>query len=482
MFSSKTTRVLFKNIFPSHFATRRVLLLQSPNFTLRNFRPDLFQSLPYANSSPSHRTSPEESTSLSIPSRIIKYNIKQLPASLIANLIVTFLGLFIPIDLVYAWYRNSCNELLLNETMEKGTRPKTEVPTDEFVPRSLVVNNLKKIFTPNKHQSFYHIICGEYGTGKTTLAEIAAREAGQGVIYVNIPTDIDQGSRKKKSDVLEDFGVAFGEALNFKFEEYISFTAQFMKKMLGNNNEKSNQPKWKRAYKTFKRIGVLYKEKYGKPPVIIYDNISLLIPEYSNVLDYLQDHAKENADKRKYIAVFVSSEGSVPWRMERRSAWSRADIPVIEIGDLSKEESMEYLISIRKIKPEEAEKLYDLVGGRILNLKSVADKSLKGFSFENIKELFFGTTYDSLEKAEMNPGQENHEAAKIIIGTLLNSNNTLHVSMLRELTKVEPNNMLKYNIFAYHPRNKAVTFQSRLVECYIRENANKFIKKKRLFG
>ncbi|RHZ46052.1 hypothetical protein Glove_637g9 [Diversispora epigaea] len=158
-------------------------------------------------------------------------------------------------------------------------------------------------------------------------------------------------------------------------------------------------------------------------------------------------------------------------------AWSRVDIPVIEINDLNKEESMEYLINIRKIKFEEAEKLYDLVGGRILNLKSIADKSLKGFSFENIKELFFGTIYDNFEKAEMNTGQENHEAAKIIIKILLNSNNTLHVSMLRELTKMEPNKLLKYNIFAYHSRNKTVTFQSRLVEYYIQENANKFIKK-----
>jgi hypothetical protein len=57
----------------------------------------------------------------------------------------------------------------------------------------------------------------------------------------------------------------------------------------------------------------VYKKKYGKPPVIVYDNVRRLNPE---ILDILQDEAKDNADSRKYITVFVSSEGSVPRRME----------------------------------------------------------------------------------------------------------------------------------------------------------------------
>ncbi|RHZ48448.1 hypothetical protein Glove_551g12 [Diversispora epigaea] len=319
---------------------------------------------------------------------------------------------------------------------------------------------------PNKNQSFYYLVC-EHGTGKTTLAKIASREAGKGVIYINIPADTGDTGHKK-SDALEDFGVAFGEALNFTFEERIAFSKQFMKKMLGDVNEKSNQEKWKRAFDTFRRISAIYKAKHDKPPVIIYDNISRLILKYSEIFDFLQDNAKDNADDRKYIAVFVSSEV--------RSAWSRADKPVIEIGDLSKEETMEYLIKKRGINSVEAEKLYDLVGGRILDLKSVADKSLIGQSFENIKKIVFNDIYDNFEKAKINPDQTNHEMAKIIIRALLNSNNVFHVSKIRELTKVEPNRLLENNVFAYHPGNKTVTFQSRSTECYIRENADKFIK------
>jgi len=65
-----------------------------------------------------------------------------------------------------------------------------------------------------------------------------------------------------------------------------------------------------------------------------------------------------------------------------RSAWSRAKKPVMEIGDLDKEESMEYLVKKRSIKEEDVKKLYDLVGGRIVELRTVADDFLVGITFE----------------------------------------------------------------------------------------------------
>ena len=76
---------------------------------------------------------------------------------------------------------------------------------------------------------------------------------------------------------------------------------------------KDERPKWKRALEAFKRASAVYKAKHNKPPVIVYDNISNVNPE---ILDFLQDDAKMNADHRKYLAVFVSSEGSVPQRMQ----------------------------------------------------------------------------------------------------------------------------------------------------------------------
>ncbi|CAB4445411.1 unnamed protein product [Rhizophagus irregularis] len=171
----------------------------------------------------------------------------------------------------------------------------------------------------------------------------------------------------------------------------------------GSNGKVDERPKWRRALEAFKSAGAVYKAKHNKPPVIVYDNISELLNVDPEVLDALQNDAKMNADHREYVAVFVSSEGSVPRRMESRSVWSRAKKPVIEIGDLSKEESMKYLTEKRKINEVDAKKLYELVGGRIVDLKTVADDFLAKQPFEVIKQQVFGTVFDNLEKAEMNP-------------------------------------------------------------------------------
>ncbi|RGB21981.1 P-loop containing nucleoside triphosphate hydrolase protein [Rhizophagus diaphanus] len=375
-------------------------------------------------------------------------------------------------DLFYAWYQNKSNERLLKKTIEKGTRPKIDVADDEFVPRPLVVNRLKRILQPGIKQASYHVVCGEHGTGKTILTRIASREVGQGVIYVEIPSDPSDPSKIN----IEDFGDAFGESLNFKFEEHISFTAQLMKKILGGNGKVDMGPKWKRALKAFKNAGAVYKAKYNKLPVIVYDNISGLIDVNPKILDALQNDAKMNADHRKYIAVFVSSE--------ERSAISRAEEP-IEIGDLTREESLDYLVNKRgvktvskdnKIDTTEAERLYELVGGRIVDLQSVAKKFLEGQNFEDIKKKQFIKAEEKLRTAKLLKGDEYYEVGKRVIKALLD---------LKELSRIayeeffknrdEANKVLGLNVFAYHPEKNTVTFQSQLIESYVRENANTYL-------
>ena len=134
------------------------------------------------------------------------------------KLVVAFVTL-ISVDFLYAWYLNSRNERLLNNTVEKGTRPNVK-KENKLVPRPDIVERLKKILQPDEDESSYYVVCGEHGTGKTTLTRIASREVGQGVIYVEVPPDAKD---------IEQFGIAFGKSLNFTFEEHISF----IKKILG---------------------------------------------------------------------------------------------------------------------------------------------------------------------------------------------------------------------------------------------------------
>ena len=111
-------------------------------------------------------------------------------------------------DLCLTYFRNKRNHSRLIKTIEEGTQPEIGVLEDKLFPRPIVVDLLKNIFQPDEDQSFYYTICGEHGTGKTTMVRIASREVGRGVIYVDVPPDVKK------------FGKAFGRAINFAFEVY----------------------------------------------------------------------------------------------------------------------------------------------------------------------------------------------------------------------------------------------------------------------
>ncbi len=78
----------------------------------------------------------------------------------------------------------------------------------------------------------------------------------------------------------------------------------------------SEDLKWSKALEFFERGAKAYQNAYGKPAVIIYDNVSTFAPKNSEILDSIQDDAKESADKSLYIAVFVSGEWTVSTRMQ----------------------------------------------------------------------------------------------------------------------------------------------------------------------
>ncbi|CAG8658811.1 5103_t:CDS:2, partial [Racocetra fulgida] len=122
-----------------------------------------------------------------------------------------------------------------------------------------------------KKTCFYQVVSGSHGVGKSTIVCQAAKEVGRGVIYIDIPANVTK----------------FGD-----------------------------DAKWIRALDRFKCGAKAYLKAYGKPAVIVYDNVSRLAREAPELLDILQDDAKDNADKSSYISLFVTSEGTVPIRMQ----------------------------------------------------------------------------------------------------------------------------------------------------------------------
>jgi hypothetical protein len=100
-------------------------------------------------------------------------------------MIVILYAIFKPSRELLHWL---CNEYNLHKTLEKGTQPDIDFP---FLPRSNIVKKLEKIFKFDFH-SHYYIISGDHGSGKTTIAKMLSRNVGQGVIYIDMPLDLDQ--------------------------------------------------------------------------------------------------------------------------------------------------------------------------------------------------------------------------------------------------------------------------------------------------
>jgi hypothetical protein len=61
---------------------------------------------------------------------------------------------------------------------------------------------------------------------------------------------------------------------------------------------------------------------------------------------------------------------------------------IIEIGDVSKEEAFEYL-KFRKIDEKQAAQICELVGGRMIHLKFLADEIKRGSTFEGMCMICF---------------------------------------------------------------------------------------------
>ncbi|GBC27838.2 uncharacterized protein OCT59_008348 [Rhizophagus irregularis] len=324
--------------------------------------------------------------------------------------------------------RNNDSRLIKN--VKEGTRPEINVSADELFPRPIIVSHLKAIFQPAKNQSRYYTVCGEPGTGKTTLIKLALKEVGRGVVYVDVPPFVN------------DFGETFGEAINFAFEEDVSLNNQLRRKLSGTNNE-SDEPKWVRALITFQLAAKAYNVKYDIPAVIVYDNVDRLDPKTIRIL---QNSAKDNADSQTYIALFVSSEGSV--------------LKIMEASTKSKKKQ---------------QLVYELAGGRIIDLNLVADEFLAGQSFKVIKQAILNITEKKLLRAQICPKQKYHKVACRIINSLLTNKELKYIKYLQFFDNdEEADEVLEKNVFAYHPGKNIITFQSQSVELYIKTEADDF--------
>ncbi|CAG8684437.1 24730_t:CDS:2, partial [Dentiscutata erythropus] len=364
----------------------------------------------------------------------------------------------ISMDLVIAECRRRYSDYTLFNAFATGSKKTLEEPPEKFIPREKIVNKIKTMLTPDKEYSLYRTISGSHGVGKSTLVRKAAKKVSRGVIYVDVPANF------------ENFGDEFAKALNISFDKPISLTSALLRKICGIPLKSgiSQDPKWVRALDSFKRGAETYLKTYGKPAVIIYDNVNRLALKNPKLLDVLQDDAKDHADVSEYITLFVTSEGTVK-RMQGRSSWSRAT-RTFEIGDMTKVESMDYLVNKSGIPLREAEQFYNLLGGRIEHLITAVDLFAETPSFEECKETLVKRHEATFTEAGINPGGRYHDIAKKVVNVLLEKGQIGFLEYHKIVNDAKVANfLLATNIFSYHPEKSVINFHSKIIEFIIRE-------------
>eukprot|EP01111_Echinosteliopsis_oligospora_P011629 TRINITY_DN3884_c0_g1_i3.p1 TRINITY_DN3884_c0_g1~~TRINITY_DN3884_c0_g1_i3.p1 ORF type:complete len:155 (+),score=24.20 TRINITY_DN3884_c0_g1_i3:417-881(+) len=141
------------------------------------------------------------------------------------------------------------------------------------------------------------------------------------------------------------------------------------------------------------------------------------------------------------------------------SSWSRANRPY-EITDIDDTSAQLYLQN-RGVTEEDAKRaVTEITGGRFHLLDVVAGTISTGTSYEEVKKRILEEVEDKFDKVSIN-----------IKGSWWSKNNKQGLKLVKAVAN-SPNQseLLKHNIFSYHPSTNQITFQSRAVATYVKQN------------
>lgn len=114
----------------------------------------------------------------------------------------------------------------------------------------------------------------------------------------------------------------------------------------------------------------------------------------------------------------------------------------------------------------------------MLELKTITNGILAGRSIEDIKKQKSIEIEQKFSLAQLLKKQKYHEIGKSAIKALLVSKEIdiyTFINFFENNVEEEYQKVLGANVFAFHPSNNTVSFQSRSIEFYIWENSNIFI-------
>ncbi|CAF0977347.1 unnamed protein product [Rotaria sp. Silwood1] len=385
---------------------------------------------------------------------------------------INSVAIFILAGIGYVIFEQTRNDHEIKRTFRNGSCPNFKFKEEQLLERKEILDELSRIIKPvaNKLVSSYYIVVGDHGTGKTTLIRQAARQAGRGVIYVDIPYNVER------------FGSAFARSINFNFKEHLLLSVWIESKMFGSPpDDAGKQESWERVLVTFEKYAIDFKKRYGCVPILIFDNCDSLANKDKKMLEILQDTAKTAIDDSTWVTIFVGSAGEAPEQMEGRSSITRA-ASFIEITDLSETEAITYLTEKRNLPKDMAKDIYALFGGRFKRLQNAASKIESGVPFSTIRSSTLNSIARRIEKIRCRVGsQEEAFILNILCGLSYRSELTID-----DLIQMEGDASIRQKILE-ELRNETILARNVTTGSYIfHEQAtkvcvNEFYKEKRCF-
>jgi hypothetical protein len=154
---------------------------------------------------------------------------------------------------------------------------------------------------------------------------------------------------------------------------------------------------------------------------------------------------------------------------------------------VSKDEALQYL-KLRGIDGKLAADIYELVGGRMIHLKSIADDIEINVDFQStysmlcgkqvgfsplteIRKRMLNSAEYQLEAAEVTPHSRYHKNGAAVIRELLKEGSISREAYFNIVGREIGHKLLVKNVFAHHFDSNQVTFQSTLVRRYCEEQS-----------
>ena len=256
-----------------------------------------------------------------------------------------------------------------------------------------------------------------------------------------------------------------GSLISFKF-----FTDYLLR--IHSFPSRDDQHRLMRTLDAIEKSAFRYVKQTGRPVVLVIDGANSLTKHMPSALHKLQEKAKLWADTNIVKVIFVSNDEKTENELQQNvSGWSRAASP-IHIGDLNEDEAKQFLTTTDFLESdfpvkdpmdqEDAEKIVDLVGGRLHHLIAFKKDHLNGVDKTiTARELRYREREKFLAASQV-PSQW-----KVIDILCASPKKTMKMSDLAQQTSPEDvQALLESNIIKIERRGRglAATFESRLAE------------------